>query len=431
MKKICEKCATPQALSDIVHKDGTIGTCDYCQKSTQKVIKNTKLFSFILNKISINTVKLEDLTDFEQVMTIECGSDTPHLMDIWTVLSDFMEIDCDEFAEDFVSWSPELELKKGTKIDQLYAANDGYLESNPYDEKWEDFTHDIIHRNRFFNENAERFLDELFDISFFGDESGKPYFTELPERSMIYKARIVNSRKERERIKENCLEELGPVPSHLATEQRMTPSGISTLYCAFDKRTCLSELRPVSGDVAVSVAYRTTKPLTFLDLSKFENAPAPTTHPLDENYHSLMNSYAFLKRLIFKLAKPKTSTDRTTYLPTQITFEFIRKRFRDYATGIIFPSTQRGLESNNIVFFPEKLSISEGRNRIHLGLRHTRKVPPSVNTTLEILTDTVTFHAISSVAVESIDFENSYQLDIAPGMANRIGPRHKVLKLRD
>ena len=47
----------------------------------------------------------------------------------------------------------------------------------------------------------------------------------------------------------------------------MTPNGISALYCALERETCLSEIRSITGDHVVSTALTPVAELKLLDLT--------------------------------------------------------------------------------------------------------------------------------------------------------------------
>jgi len=47
-------------------------------------------------------------------------------------------------------------------MDRHYFDDDGMLEKNFYEEKWEKLIDDIRHSHRFFNPNAKAFLDSIF-----------------------------------------------------------------------------------------------------------------------------------------------------------------------------------------------------------------------------------------------------------------------------
>ena len=69
----------------------------------------------------------------------------------------------------------------------------------------------------------------------------------------------------------------------------MTPTGISSLYCALERETCFSEVRAITGDVILSGAFRPTETLQFLDLTKIHTLSQLSIDPFSEHYSDFSN----------------------------------------------------------------------------------------------------------------------------------------------
>lgn len=79
-----------------------------------------------------------------------------------------------------------------------------------------------------------------------------------------------------------------PTPKDRASNQRMTPNGISTLYYALERETCLSEIRSITGDNVVSGAMTPTNELRLLDLTKLELVEPPQLNTSTTNITKLI-----------------------------------------------------------------------------------------------------------------------------------------------
>ena len=151
----------------------------------------------------------------------------------------------------------------------LYALDDGLLdELNEFENRWQNFLASIINEHRFFNKTAKQYLDDLFEVLLVHGEIASTLLSSVDIETSLYRARIAGDPSVLKEIKNDPASQLGPPPSHLASSQRMTPEGISAFYGAFDRETCISEIRPLVGDSVVSAEFRALKPLHLLDLNK-------------------------------------------------------------------------------------------------------------------------------------------------------------------
>ncbi|MNR12970.1 RES domain protein [compost metagenome] len=170
---------------------------------------------------------------------------------------------------------------------------------------------------------------------------------------LLYRARLVKNHKEAEKIRLNPAGEFGPTPKHLASSQRMTPNGISALYCALERETCFSEIRSITGDHVVSAALTPIGELKLLDLTVLDRVEPPALTLLDEGFRESLHRKVFLGSLVKKMSRPKARNDELRYLSTQVVFEYLRLRFGKSVDGLVFPSVQTGEAGTNVVLFPE------------------------------------------------------------------------------
>ena len=99
---ICSDCVYMASLKKFVQDNGSRVVCNYC-KLPEKCVRNSVLSEFMLKKAHKVLVPTDRLSSYEQGMAFECGSDTPHIFELWEFFEDYSGYACDEFMEGFVS----------------------------------------------------------------------------------------------------------------------------------------------------------------------------------------------------------------------------------------------------------------------------------------------------------------------------------------
>lgn len=349
---ICSGCVTPRLLKEVVWNRGQLGQCSYCRQVDLAVGRKI-FFDHILELVEKNVATEEDLTPYELDLIYECGSDHITVDSIDIVLSEWFEL-CDEvYFDDLMAYLPKHYLKTAEGYDRHYYSDDGDFELNIYDDKWEEFIVGIRHTHRFFNPKAECFLDSVFSMLTEVDMLKPDVVRTINKGELLYKARTAQTFDAAKRIMGSPNTELGPAPKDKASSQRMTPNGISALYCALERETCLSEIRSITGDNVVSGAMTPTTQLKLLDLTKLELVEPPKLTIFNEGYRDSLHLKTFIKSLVKKMSKPKGRNDDLSYLSTQVVFEYLRLKFGKQVDGLVFPSVQTGEVGTNVVLFPE------------------------------------------------------------------------------
>ena len=176
--------------------------------------------------------------------------------------------------------------------------------------------------------------------------------------------------KENEVVAENIKDKFGLAPSHLASDQRMTPFGISVLYLSTEKIACVAEIRALVGQFVGVAQFLNRRRLTLLNLNRL--ADGFYLHHLDEKYMDKIDIYVFFKKLIATISKPKLSSGKFDYLISQYFYEYLRVEFGDQIDGIYLKSVQMPT-ANNIILFPEitsngiDSSLSAGEKPIYFS----------------------------------------------------------------
>lgn len=350
---ICIECVTPAPLKKLFDTHGQEGDCTYC-RSHARTIEPQTLFEYIYDRLRENVAQKDDLTEFELGMLYECGSDDIAVADVSVVLGEWLDLGDEKYFDALIGGVPE-EFKfddEGHKTH--FFGDDGTLEKNAYEVKWEEFVAGVQYTHRFFNAKARQFLDSVFSPLVIEDDAIKPQVIRtLTNGDLMYRARLAKNFSEAKTIINDPAGQFGPTPRLRASSQRMTPNGISALYCALERETCLSEIRSITGDHVVSSALTPVAELQLLDLTVLDRVDPPNLSVLEVGFREALHRRVFLGSLVKKMSRPKARDDELSYLSTQVVFEYLRLRFGQQVDGLVFPSVQTGEAGTNVVFFPE------------------------------------------------------------------------------
>lgn len=352
MKNICIDCIDNSILREYLLKENKQGECSYCDSSSAAVIESEKLVKFGGDRLLESLYPISEATPYESGMFYE-GSDDIPFKEIAYIIQDDLDVGNEEFEDELASYIHE----NSSCDDDLFTLDDGEHDNNSYRIKWSNFIESIANKHRFFNKDAKLFLDSLFELVLDNGEIRNSVVTTLDCTTDLYRARVANSDEARKQIVSNPASQLGAVPPSLAGEQRMTPTGISSLYCALERDTCFSEVRAITGDIVLSCAFRPTEALHFLDLTKIHTLSQLTADPFSEDYSDFSNKSEFIRSLMLLMSKPASRNQSSDYLSTQVIFEYLSVKFGSKLSGLIFKSVQTGGDGTNVVFFPETSGV--------------------------------------------------------------------------
>ncbi|WP_010197117.1 RES domain-containing protein [Psychrobacter sp. PAMC 21119] len=355
MSYVCSDCVNIESIK----KEGVYSSeekiCFYCNKNKVEVIDRNDVIALLSSRFLEAVVPFSECSEHEQGMYFFAHDETLNPSDIFNMI-DWLELGSEQLRDDLYC---EIEKSLGSEYEDLFVYDDGTLDDgNEYEAKWDTFIRSIHHKHRFFNHNAKTFLDSLFALI---HEDGKIIDTviyELNPNTPIFRARIANTVEERTAIYSDPASQLGAVPTMLAGEQRMTPTGISAFYASDSRETCFSEVRATTGDIVMSAEFRATDTLRLLDLSKLKEVSQMSVCPFDKDFVDKSHKSYFIQRLVFLLSKPASQRKNSVYLETQVIFEYFRTYFSEGIYGIAFNSVQNGMEGMNIALFPEYSKVS-------------------------------------------------------------------------
>lgn len=360
-------------------KDFELKFCGECQDETQhldyEVFKN-KLFDVISNNYKF----LRDLPYRAGWFYEAHDEDGVHE---FCNLIEWLELG-EELTEKLANDGVE---KFGTELLVLYDDSLEEYEGCNSEFEWERIQKSFKHEFRFFNTKLKDFLDHTFEYLLDNQNINQSLLNIISANTILYRGRSFDSLKdlmkevnednlaievetENEIIAKNIRDKFGLVPSFLASDQRMTPFGISALYLSTDKMACVAEIRALVGQYVGIAQFSNRIELKLLNLNKLAEGLYP--HHLDEDYLGELDVYIFFKKLIASVSKPKLESGKFDYLISQYFFEYLRVKFGDQIQGIFLKSVQLPT-ADNIILFPEVTdegidsSFSAGNNKIYFS----------------------------------------------------------------
>ncbi len=220
-------------------------------------------------------------------------------------------------------------------------------------------------------------------------------------------------------INKDPVKQLGAVPAKLASSQRMTPAGVSAFYAAFDRNTCISELRPIVGDGVVSGEFRPNRALNLLDLNALKDVQN-NDDIFSDRWKILSHAYAFFPELVFKLTRPSSRNNQHDYLATQVIFEFLSTQFGSQIDGLMYPSIQTSGDSHNVALFPEHSLANNGT--VYLDNSDPFQKD---NAALFFVPESIRFHKVKSASFEATEEDNSVMLTSGDSVLRKLFPSER------
>lgn len=429
---ICIECVSPEPLKRLFSAHGAIHACQYCGNATSPTIAPNFLFDYILERIAENTATEEDLSSYEYGMLFDCGSEDIQIAWLDVVLAEWANLTDEPYFDDLYAYAPKEFKLNARNMDRHYFGDDGLLERNLYEEKWKEFIAGIRHSHRFFNPSAKGFLDSVFaSLSGDGNELKPECVRIIPKGKPLYRARSATTYADVKKIADEPASQLGATPKDRASSQRMTPNGISALYCSLERETCLSEIRSITGDNVVSIGMTPISQLKLLDLTKLGLVEPPKLTLLEIGCRDALHLKTFVSSLVKKMSKPKGRNDELSYLSTQVVFEHLRLRFGSQVDGLIFPSVQTGEKGTNVVLFPEasvvssknykKLTDYEIADTAEPDFESEEEEPFEDGSKLYCLSGSLRFHKVKAVETKADEYTQIGELFMSDLDRSRFG----------
>lgn len=272
--------------------------------------------------------------------------------------------------------------------------------------QWFEFQEGMKHGQRFFNDSAKTFLDwifkDLYKYSASSDGEAVVRLLTPKDSPSIYRARTCMTSTEVGGIAANPGRNLGAPPKERAGDGRMNPIGVPAFYGAFERETCIAELRPPVGGTVVSGEFRLNRMVRVLDFGRFEKAdlgPAPSF--FDPKYHAKAGRRELLKYLHNEITVPVLPGAERDYLITQVIAEYLATHCKPRIDGVIFKSVQQSAGSNIVLFSHVACAAAASWGRLQDRYGTGMSEGPSI----EYVSGSLVHHAIREV---------KYQVDDEP-----------------
>lgn len=424
---ICFDCVTPAPLKKLFDTRGTAGDCKYCG-CHGRAMESKQLFDYVYERVAENVARKDDLSHYELGMLYHGGSDFITVSVIDIVLAEWFELDNEPYFADLCDGAPPEFRMDDAGGETHFYDDDGTLEQNIYEDRWRKFVEDVHYKHRYFNAGADQFLDSVFSVLVTDGNQLKPEVVRtIAHGELLYRARHAQNQKQAADIISNPAGQFGSTPKHLASSQRMTPNGISALYCALERETCLSEIRSITGDHVVSAALTPIGELKLLDLTVLDRLKPPALTLLDEGFRESLHRKVFLGSLVKKMSRPKARNDELSYLSTQVVFEYLRLRFGKYVDGLVFPSVQTGEAGTNVVLFPEASRLSyvppadpdPADGPVPMAVPPGNPFEPPAK--LAVVADSIRFHKVTAIETKAKEYSHIYDLFMSDLNRKRLG----------
>ncbi|WP_423358666.1 RES family NAD+ phosphorylase [Pseudomonas citronellolis] len=428
---ICIECVTPEPLKNLIDAHGQEAECNYCQRRGM-AIESLILFNYVYARVSENIARKEDLSDYELSMLYGARIELFPIAEIDVVLSEWLDLGNDPYFNDLCNGVPdEFKLDDAGDTTHFYGEDDA-MEINLYEGLWDRFVEGVQYTHRFFNTSAREFLDSVFSLLVADNESLKPEaIRTMVNGDLMYRARLAKGLSEAEKIINDPAGQFGPTPRFQASSQRMTPNGISALYCALERETCLSEIRSITGDHVVSAALTPVAELKLLDLTILDQVAPPELSLLDVGFRKALHHKIFLGSLVKKMSRPKARNDELSYLSTQVVFEYLRLRFGKQVDGLVFPSVQTGEAGTNVVLFPEasrlaylpppeadaeRFADEKSPVMVEIELDNPFKPPTKVI----VVHDSIRYHKVMAIETQAREYRHIYDMFMSDETRKRL-----------
>ncbi|QWA14125.1 RES family NAD+ phosphorylase [Sodalis ligni] len=162
----------------------------------------------------------------------------------------------------------------------------------------------------------------------------------------------------RARINETTLtkDQMGMPPKNSASAGRANPIGISYLYLANNKETCVAEVRPNNTSKIYISEFDLVKDVSLIDLTKPRKKVSICKFE-EGHYNNVISIINLIETLSRELAKPvRPESSNIDYIPTQFLCEFLKGFSK--CDGIIFESSF-GCGSNFVFYSDDGFAINE------------------------------------------------------------------------
>lgn len=336
MPNCCTSCFANSSIARFVRQNGDSGSCDYCGSSRANVLDVEELAPYLRERLKAAYKNNENSISHWSVG----GKTVREIFDEEEVFSErSYAIRSDERL--FIDLMKPYEIDiPGGDSDELEGGDAELVERDDYHDEydnvftfsWKVFKHQVMHFSRFFelksvagpSRNLLRPISSFF----------KALTHDLEPGAVLWRAR-----PDYDELKDDYAEmaqEIGPAPPERSRHSRMSPPGISYLYCAEDIETAVAEVRPSIGSKILLGRFILEKRLKILDLTRLPKLRTRGVFSL-KYVPTKRFMHSFLADFIEEVSKHVDDRDsQVEYVPTQALCEHIRAEGFD---GVRFNSS--------------------------------------------------------------------------------------------
>lgn len=355
--KCGSSCFKNKNIKSYIEKHGQPDYCSYT-KSNEKVVSVEEIGVFIRKCLSKKYEYLEDnVLNYDYVNK---HYNVP-ILSLSTILKelDFVSegIDYDAFIGDIFSNSKKGEIYFKTfdypKNDLEIVIKDSLSEgkNTGISKNWNIFKHIVRKYNRYFDISPSYSKLTYLEVI----KEYLPYLEKIIyKKERFYRARIFQQ-SPNENIYYDPENSIAPPSSDFASNNRMSPRGISYLYLSDNKNSTFSEIRASSGDKCILGEFETNKELKVIDFTKktkFNTDIFSDNYKETDNWvHNFFSEFALeISKKVEKEKNSSTLDSNYEYIATQILSEYIRYLGYD---GIKFYSSVSAGNSFTFFYGPE------------------------------------------------------------------------------
>lgn len=336
-KFVCAKCFDDEGIQQFINNSATSRQCSYCGRK-KTAADWSEVCEFIETCLEREYDTPENCLGRDNES--ESGWALIDPTDTWDLFFDLgFGSNSKELFDDLVS----------EFMDRQWVQRDpyGYLPCDGWESSWESFSRQVKHQMRFvfFKVKTQHEYDPEPEPHTILNALGR-IIDQLGLVRIFQEGHIfVRARQHESAEVISCVSRIGPPPSELASQSRMSPAGIAMFYGADCLRTAFEEVAEnvLTKNRATFGMFKALRPLRLLDLTALPFAPSIFCD--DDTYSSRM-PLIFIRRFVENAMKPITRDGREhiDYVPTQVVSEYFRYLFRakdgEQLDGIAYPSSK-------------------------------------------------------------------------------------------
>ncbi len=364
-RNICHNCVGEAYLSKLLETNGKVALCHYCGGAEEKCIPIEELADHIEGAFERHYYRTSDQPDmYESILLRDKEIDYDwdrHGEPVLEAIAEAASIEAqvaqdilDILEERHADWESaqmgeECEFDSDSRYEWKSARD------HEFAFEWQAIERSLKSQSRFFNQGAEAFLARLFaNLDGRTTRNGHPVVVAAgPDtaHASFFRARVFHKSDDLDDAMMRPDLHMAPPPARFARAGRMNANGISMFYGASDKGVALAEVRPPVGSRALVAEFQIVHPLRLLDVTALQSVYVEGS-VFDPDYLEQLSLAKFMGRLSERITTPVMPEDEPTeYLITQMIADYLARRPEPALDGILFPSVQSPGDHRNVVLF--------------------------------------------------------------------------------